>query len=223
MSPLHKPLRMTVYQDVLSAWCYLAELRLDTVKQEFGDLLRWEVRPYALRLQDTRPTERELRGLTREVRRAGREPEATAGRLSTELWQGGDPPGSSVEALAALEAARLQGATARALLARAMQRAALEQGVNVCRADVIFELAARQGLEMSPFAAAFRSADTRKLILDEHRLATSRGVRQVPTLVIGERWMLCGLREVSEYREHILACLGKLYTPRSGSSERLVH
>jgi predicted DsbA family dithiol-disulfide isomerase len=218
---LHKPLRMTVYQDVLSAWCYLAELRLDTLKQEFGELLRWEVRPYAVRLQEARPTERELRGLRREVRRAGREPEATARRLSTELWQGGDPPGSSVAALAALEAARPQGA--RAQLARAMQRAALEQGVNVCRSDVIFELAARQGLEMSPFEAAFHSADTRKLILQEHRLATSRGVRQVPTLVIGERWMLCGLREVAEYREHILTCLGKVYGPRSGSSEPLVH
>jgi hypothetical protein len=45
----------------------------------------------------------------------------------------------------------------------------------------------------------------------------------VPTLVIGGRWMVCGLREVSEYREHILACLGKLHLPKAGEAERLVH
>ncbi len=223
MKPLPKPLQITVYQDVLCAWCYLADLRLESLKQEFGDILRWRVRPYPLRLHDKRPTEKELRGLTEEVRRAQQEPEPAAKLLTTELWQGGDAPRTSVPALAALEAARLQGPSARAYLARAMQRAALEQGVNVTRTDVIFELASRVGLDMGPFSAAYNSEDTRKLILEEHQLAASRGVRGVPTLVIAGRWMVCGLRDVSEYRGHILTCLGKLYTPRSGSSERMVH
>ena len=223
MKPLSKPLQITVYQDVLCSWCYLADLRLESLKHEFGDILRWRVRPYPLRLQDKRPTEKELRGLTEEVRRAQQEPEPVAKLLSTELWQGGDAPRSSIPALAALEAARLQGPTARAHLARAMQRTALEQGVNVTRTDVIFELANRVGLDMGPFSAAYNSEDTRKLILDEHQLAANRGVRGVPTLVIAGRWMVCGLREVSEYREHILTCLGKLHSPRSGSSERMVH
>jgi predicted DsbA family dithiol-disulfide isomerase len=223
MKPLSKPLQITVYQDVLCAWCYLADLRLESLKQEFGDILRWRVRPYPLRLHDKRPTEKELQGLTEEVLRAQQEPEPVAKLLTTELWLGGDAPRSSVPALAALEAARLQGPTARAWLARAMQRAALEQGVNVTRTDVIFELAHRVGLDMGPFSAAYHSEDTRKLILDEHQLAASRGVRGVPTLVIAGRWMVCGLRDVAEYREHILTCIGKLHTPRSGSSERVVH
>jgi predicted DsbA family dithiol-disulfide isomerase len=223
MKPLSKPLQITVYQDVLCSWCYLSDLRLETVKQEFGDLLRWHVRPYPLRIHDKRPTEKELRGLTNEVHRAQKEPEPVARLLTTELWRGGDAPRSSIPALAALEAARLQGPMARAHLARAMQRAALEQGVNVTRTDVIFELATRVGLNMSPFAAAYNSEDTRKLIHEEHQLAASRGVRGVPTLVIAGRWMVCGLREVSEYREYILDCLGKLHTPRAGSPERVVH
>ncbi|RKG93526.1 DsbA family oxidoreductase [Corallococcus terminator] len=223
MKTLHKPLQITVYQDVLCSWCYLADLRLDVLRQEFGEAVRWSVRPYPLRLHDVLPTEREVRGLVEEVKRAQRESEPTAALLSTDLWLGGDPPRSSVPALAALEAARLQGPQARAFLARAMQRAALEQGVNVSRSDVVFELASRVGLSMNQFSAAFRSEETRRLIHDEHRLANSRGVRGVPTLVIGGRWMLCGLRELTEYREHILACLGKVTLPRSGSAERLVH
>lgn len=223
MKLLPKPLQITVYQDVLCSWCYLADLRLETVKQEFGDLIRWRVRPYPLRIHDKRPTEKELRGLMAEVHRAQQEPEPVARLLTTELWQGGDAPRSSIPALAALEAARLQGPTARTHLARAMQRAALEQGVNVTRTDVIYELANRVGLDMGPFSAAYHSEDTRKLILEEHQLAASRGVSGVPTLVIAGRWMVSGLREVTEYREHILSCLGKLPTPRSGSSERVVH
>ncbi|HEX8822314.1 MAG TPA: DsbA family protein [Archangium sp.] len=223
MKPLPKPLQITVYQDVLCAWCYLTDLRLESLKQEFGDLIRWRVRPYPLRINDKRPTDKELRGLTEEVRRAQQEPEPVAKLLITELWQGGDAPRTSIPALAALEAARLQGPSARNHLARAMQRAALEQGVNVTRTDVIFELASRVGLNMGPFSAAFHSDDTRKLILDEHSMAASRGVRGVPTLVIGGRWMVCGLRDAAEYREHILTCLGKAHTPRSGSSERMVH
>ena len=220
---LPKPLQITVYQDVLCAWCYIADLRLETLRHEFGDTVRWRVRPYPLRVQDTLPTQRELRGLTEEVQRAKSEPEPVARLLTTELWQGGDPPRSSLPGLAALEAARLQGPQARAYLARAMQRAALEQGVNVARTDVVFELASRVGLAMNDFSAAFHSEETRRLILDEHRMASARGVRGVPTLVISGRWMMCGLRDVAEYRENILTCMGKLAAPRSGSPERIVH
>lgn len=223
MKTLHKPLQITVYQDVLCAWCYLADQRLELLRQEFGEVIRWSVRPYPLRIHDALPTEREKRGLVEEVQRAMREPDPAARLLTPDLWLGGDPPRTSVPALAALEAARLQGPQARAFLARSMQRAALEQGINVARTDVVFELASRVGLAMNEFSAAFRSEETRRLILDEHRDAAHRGVRGVPTLVIGGRWMLCGLREVTEYREHILACLGKVGAPRSGSPERLVH
>ena len=220
---LPKPLQITVYQDVLCAWCYLAESRLEALRQEFGDAVRWKVRPYPLRIQETPPSERELRGLAEEVERAQREADPLARRISRDIWIGGDPPRSSVPALAALEAARLQGPQAHTFLARAMQRAALEQGVNVTRTDVVFELASRVGLAMNDFSAAYHSEETRKLILNEHKLAASRGVKGVPTLVIGGRWMVCGLREVSEYREYILTCMGKVATPRPGTAERLVH
>jgi predicted DsbA family dithiol-disulfide isomerase len=220
---LPKPLQITVYQDVLCSWCYLADLRLEPLRKEFSDAVRWRVRPYPLRIVDTRPTEKELRGLSEEIRRAKEEPDPAARLLTTDLWLGGDPPRSSLPGLAALEAARLQGPQARTFMARAMQRAALEQGVNVSRTDVVFELASRVGLAMNDFSAAYHSEETRRLILDEHRLAASRGVRGVPTLVIGGRWMICGLRDASEYREHILTCMGKLAAPRSGSSERIVH
>lgn len=212
-------MELILYQDVLCSWCYLTDLRLEPLRQEFRQAVRWTVRPFPLRLQDALPTERELEDLCEEVSRARREPELAAKRLSAELWIGGDPPRSSLMALVALEAARLQGIQARTLLCRSMQRAAHEQGVNVSRTDVVFELAAKVGLSMSRFSSALRSEQTERRVLAEHRVAQSRGVRGVPTLVLGGRWMLCGLREVSEYRDHILRCLGQRGSPPAGSAE----
>jgi hypothetical protein len=45
----------------------------------------------------------------------------------------------------------------------------------------------------------------------------------VPTLVIGNRWMISGLRETGEYRELLLACVSKLEHARTPVLERLVH
>jgi predicted DsbA family dithiol-disulfide isomerase len=218
-----KPIEVAVYQDVLCAWSYLADVRLEGLRAELGELVRWRYRPFPLRVSDTLPTERERRVWLAELERARKEPEPLARLLSGELWQAGDLPRSSVPALTALEAARLQGAQARSALARAMQRTALEQGVNVTRTDVVFELASRVGLEMNRFEAAWESPQTRRLVLEEHRLANGRGVRGVPTLVIAGRWMVSGLREVSEYRELIMSCFGKLGRTPTGSSEHQTH
>jgi predicted DsbA family dithiol-disulfide isomerase len=221
MNRFDKPLQITLYQDVLCGWCYVAEQRLASLKHELHELVRWRHKPFPLRVNEVQPTPRDVEACAKEIRRARREPEGV--RLRADIWTLGDAPRSSVPALAALEAARLQGPSARALLARWMQRVALEQGVNVTRGDVIYELAERVGLDMNRFAAAFTSPETRRLILEEHRLAAGRGVKGVPTLVIGERWMISGLREVEEYRRHILECMEKAGLSGAGEPGRLLH
>ncbi|MFZ5470103.1 MAG: DsbA family oxidoreductase [Myxococcota bacterium] len=216
-----KPIEVVLYQDVLCAWCLVAETRLAPLREEFRELVRWRVRPYPLRVRETPPTKRELEARAKEIHKARKEPEGA--RLSSVLWTSGDAPRSSLPALAALEAAKLQGVTAHAQLSRALRCAALEQGVNVARSDVLFELATHVGLDMTRFSAAFQSAETRRLILEEHRYASERGVKGVPTLVIGARWMISGLRSVGEYRELILSCLGKTGVTGEGSRERTLH
>ena len=222
MSRPFRPLEIVVYQDVLCAWCYVAEVRLDAVRRELGDSVRWRLRPYPLRVREAVPSQKEIAAAVAELQRARLEPEGA--RLSTELWTGADPPRSSVIALAALEAARLQGRDERAALSRAMQHTALEQGVNVTRTDVVLEIASGLRLDMNRFATAFESPRTRDLVLEEHRLAVGRGVKGVPTLVIGNRWMICGLKEVGEYRENILECVRKNAFQRAGDgNDQLLH
>ncbi|MGQ0507122.1 MAG: DsbA family oxidoreductase [Myxococcaceae bacterium] len=221
MSRHQQPLSIVVYQDVLCAWCYVAQARLANLKTEFGNSVFWKSRPFPLRVREAKPTRDELMALLAELKRAKGEPEGAG--LSPELWECEDPPRSSVPALAALEAAKLQGHAEMVALANVMQKAALEQGVNVTRPDVAFELAERVGLNMNKFSAAFGSSETRRLIIEEHRLASTRGVRSVPTLVIGRKWMVSGLRELGEYRDLIRDCLAKQEIAASRNVERVVH
>jgi predicted DsbA family dithiol-disulfide isomerase len=221
MRRLPRQTQLLVYADVLCPWSWLADLRLAAVVRELGQVFHVIRRPYPLRLLESIPRPREIARAVREITRARREPEALPFR--GELWTSGDPPRSSVEPLAALEAARLQGEPARAELHEALRRAALIDGLNVTRPDVVFELAARIGLQMNRFAAAFGSPQTRRLIREEHQLARGRGVLRVPAVIIAGRWMISGLREVGEYRDLTVACLGKLERIRVPLSERRVH
>jgi len=221
MSRTPKQSQVLVYQDVLCPWSWLAELRLLPLQRELADAFRFVPRPYPLRPMESLPTEDEISRAVKDLTSAAREREALP--LRPELWTSGDPPRSSMEPLAALEAARLQGEPARLELQMRLRHAALEQGLNVTRPDIVFELAERAGLQMNRFTAAFGSSQTRRLIREEYRLARGRGVRRVPTLVIANRWMVSGLRETGEYRDLLLVCMGKLERSRTPTLERLVH
>ena len=221
MTRLRRPLTVYFYRDLLCTWCHVAELRLASVRAEFGDLIDWRVRPYALRVDEAVPSARDLRAWMGGLRRARREPEGKA--LSSEIWMSNDPPRSSIAPLAAVEAAALQGREAADRLAQVLRRAGLEQGLNITRSDVVLELASGIGLEMNRFTAAWQSPQTRRLILEEHRLASARGVSRVPTLVIGGRWMLSGLKQAEEYRQHLLDCLQKLASSPFRARDNTVH
>lgn len=218
-----RPFEITLHQDVLCPWSYLADLRLEALRQEFGPLLSWKSRPFPMRLGDDSPTRRERGRYLTEIHRAREERDPAASALSFELWSGGDAPRSSLPALIALEAVREQAPTARPRLARLLQRAALEQGINVSRTDVLFELVHQLGLDTARFERAYRAPARRQHILREHAHASARGVRRVPTVVIDGRWMIPGLRELAEYRELILSCLGAAPRRRLGANERPLH
>lgn len=60
---------------------------------------------------------------------------------------------------------------------------------------------------MDRFLPAFQSPETRRLVLERQRFASERGVGGVPTLVLGGKWMVSGLRSSAEYQQHLLSCL----------------
>lgn len=196
---MSEPVRLQLFHDVLCAWCAVAVERLFALERDFGDLVSLSLRPYPLRPSEGLLPKPEATKITRNLRRAAREPEG--GGMVADLWQSEDRPLSSTPPLIAVEAALLQGQEAQRAFLRKMHEAGLRGGINVARRDVLLEIASAVDLDMRRFTEALDSPATARAVQLSHRDAIARGVRAVPALSVGEEWMLTGLRPLAQYRE----------------------
>jgi predicted DsbA family dithiol-disulfide isomerase len=199
-SPDVEPVSLVLYEDPLSPWCLVAEKRITAALHALDDaFLPIVYEPFPLRVEPHAMGRAERQRLARAVRRAAREPEASG--ITPDLWLSPDPPLSSIPVLAALAAARLQGAAHEGALRDALRQAALFRGVNVARRDVLYELAERAGLDLARFAGALAAPHTERRVRARYEQAVGRGVDVAPALVIGEEWLVAGPRSAGEYRE----------------------
>src|SRR5436190_9800330 len=190
---------LVLYHDVLCSWCYVADARLDYLRDEYGGVAEWHLRPYPLRPENQIPDKKQRAVLARHFRRVAREQEGRG--VKPDLWTGRDPPASSVPPLVALEAALPQGAELQRELLKAMRRAAFLQGINVARRDVQVELAAQVGLDVGEFVEQLDDPRLTSDVNDAADEAESLGIKGVPALIIGGEWLMQGCRDLSEYRE----------------------
>ena len=209
---------VTLYHDVFCSWCYVADQRLDRLRDEYGPALRWSLKGYPLRPDDQLPDRKQRQLLARHFRRVAREKEGRG--VKPDLWTGEDPPASSMPPLIALEAALLQGRLPQRELLRAMRRAAFLDGINVARRDVLVELAGQAGLDLPRFLQRLDDPRTEGLVSLGCEEAEGIGIKGVPAVVIGGEWLMQGAREIGEYRQVI----DKYLTERAeGGRLRVLH
>ena len=194
-------MELVLYHDVLCSWCYVADARLDFLRDEFGPLVRWHLRPYPLRPENQIPDKKQRAVLARHFRRVSREREGKG--ITADLWTGQDPPSSSVPPLVALEAALPQGPELQRMFLKSMRRAAFIEGINVARRDVQVELASRAGLDVGQFLEDLDDPRLESDVNDAVEEAESLGIKGVPALVINGEWLMQGCRELHEYRQVI--------------------
>jgi predicted DsbA family dithiol-disulfide isomerase len=189
---------LVLYEDPLSPWCFVAEQRIRAALEEVGFAYELRIEPFPLRMEPRAPTAAERRALARTARRAAKEPEAA--HTKPDLWLSKDAPTTTVPALTALAAARLQGAAYEEALRTAMREAALVRGINVTRRDVLYELAQAVGLDPGKFAAALSSPSTERRVRGAFEEALDKGIEHAPALVIGDEWLVVGTKSAEEYR-----------------------
>jgi predicted DsbA family dithiol-disulfide isomerase len=183
-----------------------------------GTFAPLRLEPFPLRSEPRAVTAAERRALARDARRAAREPEAAG--TTPDLWLSDDPPHTTLPALAALEAARLQGTTREAAFRTALRDAALVRGINATRRDVLYELAGTAGLDVSRFATALSAPATERRVLESYEEALDKGIESAPALVIGDEWLIAGPRRTEDYR----AVLRRYAAARLGlQGLRIVH
>ena len=189
---------LVLYHDVFCSWCYVADQRLDQLRDEYKAAVRWTLKGFPLRPEESVPDKKQRQLLARHFRRVAKEAEGKGVR--TELWTGNDPPASSMPPLIALEAALPQGPDKQRKYLEAMRKAAVRDGINVARRDVLLELAARSGLDVQQLDERLDDPAVARQVEESTEEAEAHGIRGVPALVIGGEWLMQGARDVSEYR-----------------------
>jgi len=192
---------LVLYHDVLCSWCYVADARLDYLRDEYGGVAEWHLRPYPLRPENQIPDKKQRAVLARHFRRVAREHEGKG--IKADLWTGEDPPSSSLPPLVALEAALPQGAELQRAYLKAMRRTAFIEGINVARRVVQLELAVQVGLDLTRLIERMDDPRVEQEVNDAVEEAEGLGIRGVPALVIGGEWLMQGCRDLSEYRQVI--------------------
>jgi predicted DsbA family dithiol-disulfide isomerase len=194
-----EPVSLVLYEDPLSPWCLVAERRiraaLDDAPGAFAPL---RLEPFPLRAEARAVTATERRELARSSRKAAREPEAAG--TTPDLWLSDDPPQTTLPALAAIEAARLQGVARESAFRSALRDAALVRGINATRRDVLYELAGAAGLDVARFATALAAPATERRVLESYDEALGKGIEAAPALVVGDEWLVAGPRSTEDYR-----------------------
>jgi predicted DsbA family dithiol-disulfide isomerase len=192
---------LILYHDVLCSWCYVGDARLAYLRDEYGPLVRWRLRPYPLRPDQQLPDKKQRAVLARHFRRLAKEPEGKG--VKADLWTGQDPPSSSLPPLVALEAALPQGPQLQRALLESMRHKAFVEGVNVARRDVQVELASQVGLDVGRFLDRLDDPRLPGQVNDAVEEAEALGIKGVPALVIGGEWLMQGCRDLTEYRQVI--------------------
>ena len=209
--PEQSGVEVVLFHDVLCAWSYVADQRLEQLRDELGPQLRWRYRGYPLRPEEKALDKRERKLLAGHFRRAAREKEGAG--VVADLWTSSDPPRSSLPPLVALEAALVQGEGAQRALLRSLRQSAFLRGVNIARRDVLVELAESASLDVGRFLRDLddpRSLRAVEAGVDEAGLL---GVRGVPALLIGDEWLMQGCRDLPDYR----AALEKFLSERTAA------
>ena len=202
---------LVLYEDPLSPWCLVAERRvLAALEQVGGAFTPLRIEPFPLRVEPRALSPSERRALVRTARRAAREPEAAG--TTPDLWLSRHPPLTTFPALAALAAARAQGAERETALRGALRDAALVRGIDATRRDVLLELAGSAGLDVPRFDAALTAPATERRVLAAVDEALAKGIETPPALVVGDEWLVTGPRSANEYatvlRRYAAARLG---------------
>jgi predicted DsbA family dithiol-disulfide isomerase len=210
---------LQLHADLLDPWCWIAERRVAAVAEAYPGRFAIEFAPFPRRWDLRLPSARERAARTRALERAAREKDAPP--LSSDLWSSPSPPASGAPALVAVAAAQLQGAIQARALRDALRDAALVRGLDVSRTDVIVELASRDPmLDLARFVSALRAPGTERQVRAAFDDALDKGIESAPALVVGDEWLVGGVRSAAEYHD----ILQRYLNMRAGvPTERTVH
>jgi predicted DsbA family dithiol-disulfide isomerase len=175
--------RVVVFSDVGCPWAHLAVFRLHRARSMLGleNEITFEHRSFPLEIFNERPTPRKV--LDAEIPVAGAlEPEA-----GWQLWRRPDYqyPVTTLPALEAVHAARLQGDAAQEQLDRALRVAFFGKSEIISMRHVILEVAEGcDAVDANELAAALDDGRSRSTVMSDYHTAQTSDVQGSPHVFV---------------------------------------
>lgn len=197
------PVRIVVYFDYLSPWCYILAVRLHRVKEEYGDEVNiiWKSRPMVVGdIPDRKISPHSMESRAR----AAFEEEGLFNP-----WDENQPyPSSSMPAQIAGKCALHQGEEAFERFHEAVFRAFFRECRDVSKREVLISLATDTGLDMKRFSTDFEDDERRQEVLaDAEEVRSQYHGWGIPLTVVGGRMPIEGAAPTEVYRRAVEVCL----------------
>ena len=177
-------------------------MRLDQVVEEYGDDVELIWRSFMLRPE---PEERSTEKFV-EYTRSWERPAALEPKVTFRTWSTDNPPPShsAPSAVAGKVAARFGPERYRAFHRRVME-AYFTENRTISDRSVLLDIAEEAGIDRQAFDQRWQEEGEALLgqVVAEHNEAVGAGINAVPSLVVGEKYLVAGAVDVADYRQVI--------------------
>jgi predicted DsbA family dithiol-disulfide isomerase len=178
MSDDRRPIRL--WFDFTCPWSYCFRVRLEKLRKEFSDRLKFEFCCFPLEIVNKAPLPKELLEAEWPLC-AMQEPAAKFRNWSEAEWKW---PETMLPAFEAEKCAEARGDEQAAGFQLAVHQALFWDSQTISMRHVLFEIAAECGLDVGRFAADFDSGEMRKRVMADLEEAKRVGVKGTPGLVL---------------------------------------
>lgn len=177
-------------------------MRLDEIVAEYGDEVELTWRSFMLRPEPEERTVEKFTAYTKSWERPG----SMEPRTAFNEWSGeSEPPSHSMPSAIAGKVAALFGPEAYQRFHHAAMKAYFTENRTISERSVLLDIAEEAGLDRAEFDERW-SSDEETLfneVVREHNEAIGAGINAVPSLVVGERYLVPGAVDVADYRQVI--------------------
>ncbi|MDD8021913.1 MAG: DsbA family oxidoreductase [Paracoccaceae bacterium] len=188
---------LDIFADPVCPWCLIGKARLDRAleaRPEHGIVLAW----HPFQLNPTMPPE----GMGRDAYLAAKFGRETLAKRQLPVLEAAAESGitlnlaaidwmpNTVNALRLLHWAGVEGCQTRVM--SALMRAFWHEGRNIGDLEVLTEIGANSGLDRALIARLLASDADRDTVLAHDAHARERGVRAMPTFILGEQHVIEG-------------------------------
>lgn len=151
------------------------------------------------------PEERTMEKFTRYTESWER-PGSMEDRVTFNQWSGeNEPPSHSMPSSAAGKVAATFGPEAARAFHHGAMRAYFTENRTISDRSVLLDIAAEAGIDRAEFQQRWEANEATLIgeVINEHNEAIGAGISAVPSLVVGERYLVPGAVDVADYRQVI--------------------